>query len=87
MVFGQGDVQQHSEGGGCVKAGARGRKKREKYEEFLRSVKVLGSVEPYELTKIVDAVKPVEYKQGTLIIKEVSVLLTRRENKATSSSC
>ncbi len=47
------------------------RKKREKYEEFLKSVKIFATVEPYELTKIMDAVNSVEYKAGDQIIKEV----------------
>lgn len=45
-------------------------KKREKYEEFLKSVKILSTIEPYEMTKIMDAVKPMEYKAGTQIITE-----------------
>lgn len=45
-------------------------KKREKYESFLRSVEILAPVEPYEITGIVDAVKPVEYAKGDYIIRE-----------------
>lgn len=45
-------------------------KKREKYEDFLKGVKIFSTIEPYELTKIMDAVKPVEYKAGSFIIKE-----------------
>jgi len=46
-------------------------KKREKYEGFLQSVKIFTTIEPYELMKIMDAVKPVEYQAGAQIIKEV----------------
>eukprot|EP00829_Urostomides_striatus_P012806 TRINITY_DN3416_c0_g1_i4.p1 TRINITY_DN3416_c0_g1~~TRINITY_DN3416_c0_g1_i4.p1 ORF type:complete len:246 (+),score=35.63 TRINITY_DN3416_c0_g1_i4:465-1202(+) len=48
-------------------------KKREKYEEFLKSVKIFSTIEPYEMTKIMDAVKPVEFAAGTQIIKEGDV--------------
>lgn len=51
------------------------RKKREKYETFLKTVKILSSIEPYELTKIMDAVKPAEYKKGDQIIKEVYLMI------------
>ncbi len=37
----------------------------------MKSVKIFATVEPYELTKIMDAVKPAEYKAGETIIKEV----------------
>ena len=45
-------------------------KKRGKYEEFLKSVKIFSTIEPYELMKIMDAVKPAEYQAGSTIIKE-----------------
>ena len=47
------------------------RKKREQYEEFLKTVKIFSTIETYELTKIMDAVKQVEYPAGAEIIKEV----------------
>jgi hypothetical protein len=34
-------------------------------------VKLFSTIEPYELTKIMDAVKPAEFKAGAEIIKEV----------------
>ena len=49
------------------------RKKREKYEGFLKSVSIFSSIDEYEMTKIMDAVKPIEYKTGSQIIKEVSL--------------
>ena len=45
-------------------------KKRNAYEEFLKSVKIFSTVEPYELMKVMDAVKPVEFKAGAEMIKE-----------------
>lgn len=50
------------------------RKKREKYEGFLKSVKILKTIEPYELTKILDVITPVEFMKDTKIINEVSLL-------------
>lgn len=44
--------------------------KRNQHEEFLKGVEIFSTVEPYELTKIMDAVKPVEYKAGSAIINE-----------------
>jgi hypothetical protein len=37
----------------------------------LKSVQIFSTIEPYELTKVMDAVKPEEYKSGDVIIKEV----------------
>ncbi len=39
-------------------------KKREKYEEFLSEVKILQSVEPYERSKLADALKEEDYEPG-----------------------
>lgn len=36
-------------------------------------MKIFSTIEPYELTKIMDAVKPMEFKAGTEIIKEVYI--------------
>ncbi len=47
------------------------RKKREKYEGFLKSVALFATVDEYEMTKIMDAVKPVQFKAGDQIITEV----------------
>lgn len=47
------------------------RKKREKYEKFLRSVEILQTVDDYELCQICDALKIYHYKAGDYVIKEV----------------
>ena len=45
-------------------------KKREKYENFLKKVEILSSIEPYELMQISDALKTATFKKGDYIIKE-----------------
>jgi len=45
-------------------------KKREKYENFLSSVKILSSMDPYERQKIADALKEEKYKKGDFVIRE-----------------
>ena len=45
-------------------------KKREKYENFLASVKILSSMDPYERSKIADALKEEKFKKGDYVIKE-----------------
>ena len=45
-------------------------KKREKYENFLKKVDILSTIEPYELTQISDAIKSATYKKDEYIIKE-----------------
>ncbi len=45
-------------------------KRREKYEEFLKSVKILSSMDMYERSKLPDALKTFEYKQGDYIINQ-----------------
>jgi len=63
------------------------RKKREKYEEFLKSVKIFATIELYELTKVMDAVKPLEFTEGAQIIQEViQPMHSYRAMKATYSS-
>jgi cAMP-dependent protein kinase regulator len=47
------------------------RKKREKYETFLRSVPILESIEDYELTQVCDALKSCSFKEGDYVIREV----------------
>lgn len=46
-------------------------RKREKYEDFLKSVKVLQNMDHYERSKLADAIKEETYKQGEMVIKEV----------------
>ena len=45
-------------------------KKREKYENFLKNVEILGSIDSYELMQICDALKTASFKKGDYIIKE-----------------
>lgn len=45
-------------------------KKREQYESFLKSVDILKSIEPYELSQICDALKSKKYKSGDYIIRQ-----------------
>ncbi len=45
-------------------------KKREQYENFLKSVEILHSVEPYELSQIADALKSCVYSKNDYIIRE-----------------
>jgi cAMP-dependent protein kinase regulator len=45
-------------------------KKRVKYENFLQSVKILQSMDPYERSKIADALKEEKYKKGEYVISE-----------------
>jgi cAMP-dependent protein kinase regulator len=45
-------------------------KKREKYENFLKNVDILSTIDSYELTQICDALKSEVYNKGDLIIRE-----------------
>ena len=45
-------------------------KKREKYENTLKKVELLKSIDPYELGQICDALKSSNYKAGDVIIKQ-----------------
>ena len=45
-------------------------KKREKYENTLKKVEILKSIDPYELGQICDALKTVNFKAGDNIIKQ-----------------
>lgn len=49
------------------------RRKREKYEDFLKSVKVLQSMDHYERSKLAEAIKEEKYNPGDFIIKEVGI--------------
>ena len=48
-------------------------KKREKYENFLKKVEILSTIDPYELMQISDAIKSYTYKKDEYIIKEGEV--------------
>ena len=45
-------------------------RKREKYEEFLKSVKLLESMDHYERSKLGDAIKEATFKKGDTVIKQ-----------------
>eukprot|EP01017_Pseudomicrothorax_dubius_P013268 TRINITY_DN1577_c0_g1_i1.p1 TRINITY_DN1577_c0_g1~~TRINITY_DN1577_c0_g1_i1.p1 ORF type:complete len:351 (-),score=142.75 TRINITY_DN1577_c0_g1_i1:143-1195(-) len=45
-------------------------KKREKYEHFLSRVELLDTVDPYERSKIADALKPMKFRAGEYVVKE-----------------
>jgi len=45
-------------------------KKREKYDNFLQSVDILKGMDPYERSKLGDAVKEQKYKKGEFVITE-----------------
>ena len=45
-------------------------KRREKYEDFLSQVKILESLEPYKISKLVDAFKEETHKPGDYVIRE-----------------
>ena len=48
------------------------RRKREKYEDFLKSVKLLQNMDHYERSKLADAIKEERFAADDYIIKEVS---------------
>ncbi len=45
-------------------------KKREQYEEFLKKVKILSNMEPYERVKLSDAIKEEHFKTDEFVIRE-----------------
>ena len=45
-------------------------KKRNKYENFLKSVGILSEVDPYEISQIADALRVSTFKENEFIIKE-----------------
>lgn len=46
-------------------------RKREKYEDFLKSVKLLQNMDHYERSKLADAIKEEKYNPKDYVIKEV----------------
>jgi cAMP-dependent protein kinase regulator len=46
-------------------------KKRETYEKFLGKVELLDQMDPYERSKIADALKPTKIAKGDFVVKEV----------------
>ena len=47
------------------------RRKREQFEEFLSSVSVLKNMEPYERSKLAEALKEERFHEGDFVIKQV----------------
>ena len=47
-------------------------RKREKYEDFLKSVKLLQNMDHYERSKLADAIHDEKYQPGDMVIKEVT---------------
>eukprot|EP01016_Furgasonia_blochmanni_P046332 TRINITY_DN6660_c0_g1_i2.p1 TRINITY_DN6660_c0_g1~~TRINITY_DN6660_c0_g1_i2.p1 ORF type:complete len:248 (-),score=94.50 TRINITY_DN6660_c0_g1_i2:273-1016(-) len=45
-------------------------KKRERYEEFLKSVELLDTMDPYERSKIADALKPVKFHPNDYVVRQ-----------------
>lgn len=46
-------------------------KKRQRYEEFLKSVTILSSMDSYERSKIADILKTIHHKKGDYVIRQV----------------
>jgi len=46
------------------------RRKREKYENFLETVEILKTMDPYERSKLSDAIREERYKKDDFIIRE-----------------
>ena len=46
-------------------------RKREKYEDFLKSVSILSQMDHYERAKLSDAIKEEKFNPGDYVIKEV----------------
>jgi cAMP-dependent protein kinase regulator len=46
------------------------RRKRERYDEFLNSVQILQTMDPYERSKLSDALREERYKSGDYVIRE-----------------
>ncbi len=45
-------------------------RKRQKYEDFLSHVKILSSMDPYERSRLGDALKEEKFKKGEYVIEE-----------------
>ena len=50
-------------------------KKREMYEEFLKKVEILESMDPYERMQIADALKPQKVSAGNYVFKQVMIII------------
>ena len=45
-------------------------KKREAYDKLLTKIELLDTMDPYERSKIADALKPLKFKAGEFVVKE-----------------
>ena len=50
-------------------------KKREKYEKLLLQIDLLKNIDSYEKMQIIDALKPISFKKGENIIKQVFMII------------
>lgn len=50
-------------------------KKREKYDNFLQSVDIFSTMDPYERSQIADALKPLKFHKGDYIVKQVAIFI------------
>ena len=57
-------------------------KKREKYDIFLQSVDIFSTMDPYERSQIADALKPIKFKKGDYVVKQVEIF--QKKKKKTS---
>lgn len=65
-------------------------KRREKYEQFLESVSIFSTMEPYERSKLADAFVEHKYKSGDYVIKEGEAgndLFLLQEGTAIATKC
>jgi cAMP-dependent protein kinase regulator len=46
-------------------------KRRQRYEDFLKTVTILSSMDDYERSKIADIIKTITFKKGDYVIKQV----------------
>lgn len=47
-------------------------RRRNRYEEFLKKVPLLDTMDPYERLQLADGLKPVKFKKGETVIRQVS---------------
>lgn len=71
LEFGSRNIQSRNKGRSYVCIITTNRKKRKSYEGFMKKVKLFKTMDEYEMTKVLDALKPITFKAGDQIIKEV----------------
>jgi cAMP-dependent protein kinase regulator len=55
--------------------------RREKYDEFLKTVEILNSVNDEERVKVADALKPIHFNDNEYVVKEVIFLISGRKRR------